>query len=214
VVIGGGQSALEYAALLHEAGAHVHVVSRRTIVWLAPDTEQRRPILDRLIAPDTSLSPGWKNWLLEHAPFLFYGFSQERKDRANRNYYLSAGSDWLRGRVLGRVTLHEERTARLDAAGDHVVVRLSGGEIIDADHVMLATGYRVDLDRLTPLRPLRSRIHADKSIPTLNARFESSVRGLYFVGLPSLRAFGPVFRFVAGCDASARRVSRAIARNL
>ena len=32
------------------------------------------------------------------------------------------------------------------------------------------------------------------------------------VGLTSLHAFGPLFRFVAGCGAAARRVSSAVAR--
>jgi hypothetical protein len=37
------------------------------------------------------------------------------------------------------------------------------------------------------------------------------VPGLYFVGISSLRAFGPLYRFVAGCGAAARRVAGAIA---
>jgi len=71
----------------------------------------------------------------------------------------------------------------------------------------------VDLGRLTMLHPaLRAEIRADQASPLLNPWFESSVPGLYFVGLTSLRAFGPLFRFVAGCDATAWRVARSIVR--
>jgi hypothetical protein len=42
--------------------------------------------------------------------------------------------------------------------------------------------------------------------------FESTVPGFYFSGLTSLHAFGPIYRFVAGCGPAARRVARAIAQ--
>src|SRR5438034_7939407 len=57
------QSAIEYAALLHEAGAAVQVVSRRPINWLGPDRWNRRSVLERILAPDASIAPGWDNWI-------------------------------------------------------------------------------------------------------------------------------------------------------
>ena len=215
IVIGGGQSAIEYAALAHEAGAAVHVVSRRPVVWLRPDTGQRRRLVDRVLAPDASIAPGWKTWILDRAPYLFYRFSQARKDVANRNYYISAASDWLRSRVIGKIRLHEGHTVvRMEPAGRAVDVTISDGETLRADRIMLATGYQVNIDRLTMIAPsLRTAIATDRAIPLLNAWFESTVPGLYFVGLTSLRAFGPLYRFVAGCDATARRVARSIVRS-
>src|SRR5712691_6238599 len=62
VVIGRGQSAIEFAALLHEAGAAVQVVSRRSIKWLRPDRWNTRNTLERILAPDASIAPGWHNW--------------------------------------------------------------------------------------------------------------------------------------------------------
>jgi len=68
-------------------------------------------------------------------------------------------------------------------------------------------------NRLTMIhRSLRAAIETDRTIPILTHWFESSVPGLYFVGLTSLRAFGPLYRFVAGCGAAAQRVASAIAR--
>ena len=50
LVIGGGQSAIEFAALLHEAGAAVQVVARRPIMWLAPDRANTRTVFERVMA--------------------------------------------------------------------------------------------------------------------------------------------------------------------
>jgi cation diffusion facilitator CzcD-associated flavoprotein CzcO len=214
VVIGGGQSAIEFAALLHEAGAAVQVVARRPrVVWLAPDRSDTRSTLERILAPDASIAPGWLNWVWDRWPFLFYRFPQGWKDSYIAAYH-SGATDWLRQRVIGKVTLREGRTvAKLDVAGGRVEAILSDGGKLRADHIMLATGYRVELNRLTMIHPsLRAQINTDRAIPTLSHWFESSVPGLYFVGLTSLRAFGPLYRFVAGCGAAARRVAGAITR--
>jgi len=213
IVIGGGQSAIEFAALLNEAGAAVQVVARRRIMWLAPDRANVRSALEHIIAPNAAVGPGWSNWVLDHMPFLFYRFPQDWKDSYNSNYE-SGATDWLRDRVIGKVTLREWQTVtRCDAVDGKVDVTLSDGATVRADHILLATGYRVDLAKLTMIHPsLRAEVQTDRSIPILSGWFESSVPGLYFVGITSLRAFGPLYRFVAGCGAAARRVASAIAR--
>ena len=213
VVIGGGQSAIEFAALLHEAGAAVQVVSRRSIQWLEPDRSGTRSIVERILAPDASIAPGWLNWVWDRMPVLFYRFPQRWKDSYNATYH-SGATDWLRSRVFGKVTLRERRTvARLDEAPGKLTATLSDGAKVRADHVILATGYTVDVNKLTMIHPsLRAEIETHRASPILSHWFESSVPGLYFVGLTSLHAFGPLYRFVAGCGAAARRVAGAIAR--
>jgi len=213
VVIGGGQSAIEFAALLHEAGAAVQVVSRRPIQWLPADRSGTRSTLERILAPDARIAPGWLNWVWDRMPVLFYRFPQRWKDSYNATYH-SGATDWLRGRVLGKVTLRERRTVtRLEVAHGRLKATISDGATVSADHIILATGYTVDINRLTMIHPsLRAEIATDQGSPVLSHWFESSVPGLYFVGLTSLRAFGPLYRFVAGCGAAARRVARAITR--
>jgi thioredoxin reductase len=214
VVVGAGQSALESAALLAEAGATVHVVSRRQIRWLEPDHVDERGLLQRVAAPRNAIAPGWKNLALERLPYLFYRASQCRKDRWNDSYYLSAGSDWLRPRVAGKVALHADTTiVRTEDAGTHLRVALSSGRIVEAGHVLSATGYRAGLSRLPILDALlRADIGADNDVATLSSSFESSVPGLYFVGYMTVRAFGPLYRFVAGATPTARQVAAAIRR--
>ncbi len=213
IVVGGGQSAIEYTALLHEAGATVHVVARRPILWLPPDRANERTRLERMLAPNASIAPGWRNWILERLPYLFYRFPQDSKDRYNGNY-VSGATDWLRERVIGKATLHEGHTVVEAAEVDgRVAATISDGTTVRADHAILATGYRVDINKLTMLHPSLLRdVKTDRAIPILSPSFESSVAGLYFVGLTSLRAFGPLYRFVAGCKAAGRRVAASVAR--
>jgi cation diffusion facilitator CzcD-associated flavoprotein CzcO len=213
VVIGAGQSAIEFAALLHEAGASVQVVARRPINWLPPDRGDNAGAMERILAPDAGIAPGWINWVWDHLPYLFYRFPQAWKDRYN-GIYPPGANDWLRNRVIGKVTVHEGQTVtNLVVAGEKIAAALSDRTRLTADHVLLATGYRVDINRLTMLHPsLLAEIKTDRAIPILSHWFESNVPGLYFVGITSLRAFGPLYRFVAGCGAAARRVATAVAR--
>jgi len=216
IVIGGGQSAIEYAALLHEAGASVHVVSRRPILWLTRDRADERTLLERILAPTASIGPGWINWVLDHMPYLFHRLSADAKSRALRAYYTATASQWLKDRVIGKAVLHEGHTvAKMDVVDGKVEATISDGETVSADHVILATGYKVDLGRLSMLHPLLlADIKTDAaSVPVLSRWFESSVPELYFVGLTALPTFGPLYRFVAGCGAAARRVASAVARH-
>ncbi len=215
-VIGGGQSAVEYTALLVEAGATVDLVARRPIHWLAPDRAHERSLWEKIKAPDSGIAPGWKNWVLEYVPYLFYRFPQARKDRYIRNHYNAAASSWLRDRVIGKATLHEGQTMqKIREIDGQVELTLSNGENLIVDHVMLSTGYNVDVKQLSMIAPsLLEEIEADNGVPTLNHWFESSVSGLYFVGLTAVRGFGPLFRFVVGNKSTAQRVASAAARKV
>jgi thioredoxin reductase len=214
VVLGAGQSAVESAALLHEVGAAVELVCRRPIHWLEPDSSQERSLWEKLREPTAGIAPGWKNWILEYLPYLFYRFPQEKKDRYINNHYTAAASDWLRDRVVGKVVLHEgERVQEMREHGDGLELQVSDGKVIQADHVLLATGYRVNIKRLPMLdQSLLAAIAMDRDVPVLNPWFESSVPGLYFIGITSLQSFGPLYRFVVGTKAAAQRVAGAAVR--
>ena len=215
-MIGGGQSAVEYSALLHEVGASVHLIARRPIHWLGPDTDDKRTLIDQLRAPRSGIAPGWKNWVLEYMPYLFHRFPQPRKDRYIRNHYNAAASDWLRDRVIDKVALHEgQRVAKLREVDNGLELTLSDNKVLSMDHLILATGYQVDIKTLSMLSPsLLAEIQQDMGTPILNPWFESSVPGLYFMGLSSLRSFGPLYRFVVGAKAAAPRVASAAARRV
>jgi cation diffusion facilitator CzcD-associated flavoprotein CzcO len=214
-VIGGGQSAVEYSALLHEAGAAVHLIARRPIRWLEPDTDHLRTWWDQLREPRAGIAPGWVNWAIEAFPYAFYHLPQPRKDHFTSTNYGPAANDWLRERVLGKVDLHEQESVEelTPAGAAGLALTLSSGEMLRVDHLMLATGYKVKLRNIPILsQALAAEVRTEADAPVLSNWFETSVPGLYMLGLASVRSFGPLFRFVVGAKAAAPRVAAAIAR--
>jgi thioredoxin reductase len=220
IIIGGGQSALETAALAHESGAHVHLVSRSPLTWIkgSGSFPEHRPLMERLRNPKAGISPGWFNWRLEHFPYLFQRLPRSTKDRLldgpGRNGPI--GAAWLKPRIEGKVFLHElQHVQAVREMDDGVVLSLSNNEKLKADHVILGTGYHLDIRKLPMLHPqLLTNVQTYQNAPILNNRFESSVQKLYFVGYSSLLSFGPLYRFVVGTDAAARRVADSVAKQV
>ena len=216
-VIGRGQSACESAALLHEAGADVELICRGNLVWNA-DPGQRsvlrkavRAMLGNMLIPPSQVGPFPHNWVNE-APGIIQHFPQATRDRWNELNLRATAILWLRPR-LKDVPVDQGRTilaARKD--GDGVALTLDNATK-RFDHVLLATGYQIDVDKMRLLEPrLRERIARHGGLPVLNGGFESSVRGLHFVGAAAVASFGPLLRFIAGAGFAARRVTRAARR--
>ena len=105
------------------------------------------------------------------------------------------------------------RVVRTEAALEGGVrLELADGSARVADHVLLATGYRVDLGRYAFLAPeLLSAIERTDGYPTLRAGFESSVPGLHFIGAAGARSFGPFLRFVVGTSFVSPRLACSVA---
>ena len=216
-VIGAGQSALEAAVLLHEAGAKVQLISREPPIFHGR-TPRVRSLRDRFRAPLTVLGAGRKSWLLEHLPWAVHYAPEDLRVRLARNYLGPAGAWWLRDRFEGKARLTSP--ARITKVGEHggrVVLRISEDGERERDqefaHVVCGTGFEHDLRRLTFLAPLVDRIALiQHRAPRLSAHFESTVGGLYVVGPLSAYAFGPLFRFVCGASYTAPVVARHLAR--
>jgi cation diffusion facilitator CzcD-associated flavoprotein CzcO len=217
-VIGGGQSALETAALAHESGAFVALITRSPIHWLGGDSLKNRSLIKRIKSPKAGIAPGWVNWGFEHLPYAFQRLPRAKKDRLlrGRGRFGPAGAAWLKDRILGKVTLHESQPAKeIKEVDGEVELTLSNGETLRVDHVILGTGFLMDIKRLPMLHPsLMESIETYQGAPILNNRFETNVPGLYFIGFTSVSSCGPLFRFVVGTDAAARRVAGAVARQV
>jgi FAD-dependent urate hydroxylase len=215
-VVGGGQSALETAALLHEAGAHVQVVARRpAISWLAPNPE-RISRLGHVRRPVNKLCEGW-HCAVWNSPAAFRRLPADLRARKARTVLGPAGAWWLKDRVDGVIdVLTGHRLTGAVPAGSGVRLLVDGPErsAIDADHVMAGTGFRVDIARL-PFLPegLRAGITTLGGYPVVSRAGESSVPGLYFAGAPAAVSLGPSVRFIAGTHNSARQLARQLARS-
>jgi thioredoxin reductase len=211
-VIGGGASAADCAALLAQAGATTHIVTRRaSLGFHAPP--RKRGLLDKLRAPFTTIGPGWKSVLCTKAPLLFHIMPEAFRLKVTRRYLGPAPCWFVRDEIERNVKIHAGMNiAGVSAQGDQVVLALDGAagpEALVADHVIAATGYRVDLARLAFLGPaLLQRIRMVENTPILSRHFEASVPGLYFVGVASANSFGPMVRFACGAGFTARRLVR------
>jgi len=60
---------------------------------------------------------------------------------------------------------------------------------------------------------LKDDVRLAEGAPVLSANFESSVPGLYFIGVAAAATFGPVARFVAGAGFTVRRLAPQLARS-
>jgi len=95
--------------------------------------------------------------------------------------------------------------------GDGVLVELDDGTTRHVDHVMLGTGYRVDIGRYEFLdEKLLSAIRHVAGYPVLQRGLESSVPGLHFLGAPAAWSFGPLMRFVSGTWWAGNALRRAV----
>lgn len=212
MVVGGGQSALESAALLHESGAQVQVIARAPrICWLHGDTVRGTPGAQRRLAyTREDVGPPGINRIVG-APRLLRSLPRPLRDWISRRAIRPAGSQWLRPR-LREVPIRAGRSiVRASSDGRGVQVTLDDGSRCTADHLLLATGYQVDATRYPFLSAdLLRGLHHAGGYPVLSDGMESSVPGLHFLGAPAALSFGPLMRFVSGSHYAATCLSRAI----
>lgn len=213
-VVGAGQSALETATLLHEGGCDVRVIARTSkLSWPTPNPAHLGP-LGRIKRPVTQLCEGWhcRFW---YTPTAFRQLPQDVRISKAKSVLGPAGSWWLRDRFEGKVevmTGHRVRKAVADGSGVQLLVEGPNQSVLNVDHVIAGTGYRIDLTRL-PFLPanLRGRIATISGYPSVSRIGASSVPGLYFVGAPTAASIGPSARFIAGTHTVSAKLASALA---
>jgi thioredoxin reductase len=217
-VVGGGQSALETATLLAEQGASVTVIVRKpSLTWNSFPQDVPRAVYWRLRHPRSGLGEGLQLWAYATAPMLFRYLPLDVRLKKVKSTLGPAGAWWLKERADGRLQVlvgHSVRTARTQHGRALLHVAGPDGCVVDiaTDHVIAGTGYRFDVHRLPFLaQSIGARIRTENQMPVLSSGFESSIPHLYFTGLASANAFGPVMRFLVGAEYTARAITRHIA---
>jgi len=208
-MIGNGQSALEYAALLHEAGAEVEVIARGPFIWHSRVLYERVGPARHIFYPPGDVGPPGINWIVAF-PGLFSRLPEGIKQPLQRRATRPAGAKWLRSRVEGllRLTPHTW-VERAVPQGNALRLRLSDGSQREFDFLVLGTGYQPDIQRLPFFdMALLQQVQTQAGYPVLNSRFTSSVPGLYFAGALAGQTFGPVCRFLSGAHILARQITR------
>jgi thioredoxin reductase len=216
LVIGGRQSAFEWTALMLEAGvAQVHVAFRHEAPQFAPADWDWLDPLDRQTLEDH----GWfRNLPKAEREAIEAHFREEGRLKLE---------PWLAPRISKenvKLWPHSNVESCKVLANGTLRVRLSGGVHVDVDHVILATGYRVDI-QLVPYfskTTILPRLKTSNGFPVLDENFQTSVPSLYITGVAATRDFGPFYAFVSGCTSSARimgdhiqsRLSRGLTRRI
>lgn len=212
LVVGGGQSAIETAALLQEAGAAVQVLVRKpSIRWLGRHQWLQARGVAWLFYGRGGIGQAGVSLIVQR-PSLFRLLPRGLQDHWGARAMRPAGAGWLRPRVHD-VTFHLGRFAKsVRVESQRLHVRLDDGTDRYVDHVILGTGYRVNVARYPFLAPeLLRHIRLMNGYPRLDEGFQASLPGIYFLGAPAAWSFGPLMKFVAGTEFAARRVSEKIA---
>ncbi|MBS0644289.1 MAG: NAD(P)/FAD-dependent oxidoreductase [Proteobacteria bacterium] len=219
LIIGGGASGVGMAALMSQRGAHVTVAARRPrISWCDPP--RPRSVLERIKEPESGLGTGWRSMACVVAPTVFYRMPRDFRHLVVRKH-LGAAPGWTsRDEIEKNVpVLLGARLSRSAMRGDVAAVTFKmdeGGErTIEAEHVIAATGYRVNMHRLPFLNDdLLATMDMEYTSATLSPYFETSVPGLFVVGTAAANSFGPLLRFAYGAGFASRRLSQHLHRTM
>jgi hypothetical protein len=214
-VIGAGQSALESAALLKESGTEVEIVARSPVRFLHERQWMHdNRVISRMLYAPPDVGPALISHIVAR-PNYFKILPRRLQDRLHPRSIRPAGAQWLKPRLMEVPTASGVSITSAEVVRNGVRLTLDDGSRKEADHVLLATGYKVDISRYSFLAPeILSQVKQVKSYPVLSGGFESSVEGLYFIGAPAAWSFGPLLRFVAGADFAVSVLTRAITGSL
>ena len=200
LIIGGRQSAYEWAALLREHGAaridiaHRHDVPRfERVSWRFADAHVER----------TLQVPGyWRNLPASEQDAITRRFWEA--GRLTLEYWLTPRLDWAGitrwpGTDVAEVVPGEDGSLR---------VTLSNAARLTVDRVVFASGYRADLAKVGYLAGVLDGVEVRNGFPVLANGFQTSLEGLYVTGFSATQDFGPFFGFVKGVPAAATLVVR------
>ena len=200
LIIGGRQSAFEWAALLLEVGAAaVHISHRHASPAFAiADWDWVIPAVDN-IAED----PSW-----------FRRLSQQEKDAVNHKLWSEGRlkiEPWLAPRLQDdrlHVRPHTELVGCEQRDDGALLVSLSNGEKVLVNKIVLATGYKVNISQLPYLAAghLLEELQTQNGFPVLDDHFETSVPGLFITSMPATQDFGPFFGFTVSVRTSAKLI--------
>jgi thioredoxin reductase len=200
LIVGGRQSAFETAALLAESGAErVDIVHRHDAPqFTAADWSFVEPLMKATLR--------WTGW--------FRRLPTPQREAIERRFWAEGRlklEPWLTARLARpqvRRWAHAAVTSSTELTGGAIAARLSGGETLHVDRIILATGYRADLARVPYLAGVLDQVQIADGFPILDEHFQTSVPGLFITGFAATRDFGPFFGFVRGSTTAAEIIAR------
>ena len=219
-IVGAGASAVDLALLLNRAGASVRLIARTPfILFHNPPDYINGGLIQRLRMPVTGIGTGWRLFLCTHAPLLFRRMPEKFRLEKVRKVLGPAPGWFVKDDVVGKVPFDlGVNITDVGIADDQVRLQLTDDagnkRTVASDHLIAATGYKVDLQRLAFIDSrLLAEVRSVERTPILSSNFECSVPGLYFVGTAAANTFGPLLRFAYGARFTSKRLSRHLAQS-
>jgi thioredoxin reductase len=217
VVLGAGASATDVAGLAQRAGASVTLVSREAPTFHDPPSSKPRSLWQRITAPNLGLGNSFRSSMCIALPDVFRQLPVHRRVGIVKHHLGPSGGWFIRDLVVGKVAQHRGFIQRAEVRGQQValIVQSADGKTTDllVDHVVAGTGYRYEVAKAPFLDDkIKAAVTVEEGYPALTRNFESSVPGLYFVGLPAAHTFGPVQRFAVGARFTASRITSHLVR--
>jgi hypothetical protein len=213
-VIGAGQSALESAALIHEAGAEVELIVRNhQLKWIGMHKWlHQMGFVSRMLYSSHDVGPIGISRLVAYPKVMSY-VPLKLRDKIRKRAVRPAGSRWLPERLASVKLTTGTEVSQAIVSANGLTLKLKGGTWRSVDHVVLGTGYEVDISRYDFLSPeLVREVQQFGGYPILTSGFRSSIPGLHFVGATAARSFGPLLYFVAGTEFASRELVSHIAQ--
>lgn len=204
LIVGGRQSAFEWAALLQEAGASaVHLTYRHDTPSFAASDWSWVPAVVARFAED----PGW-----------YRRIGAAERDGYNRRLWAEGRlkvEPWLTPRLASPVVHTWPRTevASVAERPDALAVTLTSGVVLEVDRVVLATGFKVEMSRVPFLAAgsLLGDLATRNGFPVLDDRLQTSVPGLFVTSLAATQDFGSFFGFTVSARTAALLIVAAAA---
>ncbi|HYK46230.1 MAG TPA: FAD-dependent oxidoreductase, partial [Parafilimonas sp.] len=201
LIIGGRQSAYEWAALLNEAGAaSVHISHRHpSPAFETPDWSWANAMVDRY----------------ENEPTWFRDLALPAKEDIRKKLWAEGRlklEPWLKERIKKeniRIWPCTQIVSGRQLQNRKLEVLLDNGETITIDHIIFATGYSVNMHNVPFLSngnilPLLS---IQNNCPVLDEHLQTSLPGLFITSMPATHDFGPFFAFTIAVRASAKLIA-------
>ena len=204
LIVGGRQSAFEWAALVSEAGAaEVHVAHRHeSPEFTASDWSWANPLVDAMVD-----NPSW-----------FRSLPQEQKDAIRQRMWAEGRlkvEPWLKSRVLKDTIKLWPGTQVVkcdELPNGDVAVNLDKGQTLIVDHIILATGYKVEIGQVPFLAQgnILGKLNIKDGFPVLDNHFQTNIPGLFVTSMAATQEFGPFFAFTISVRTSAKLICQAI----
>lgn len=200
LVIGGRMSAFESAALLSEAGCKKVYISYRhdTPEFTESDWDWVMPMLDKIVD-----DPKW-----------FRTLSSSERKNINDRFYTEGRlkmEPWLKDRLNKDSITFLPNTEISDCAeleDKSLEIILNNKQKIVVDHVLLATGYKVEMTKVPFIKEgnVLENLNLEDGYPSLDENLQTNIPGLFVTSMVATRDFGSFFGFTVSVNASSRIV--------